>query len=179
MRFPLVRDRSVSIDYWAHMHTRVWNRPAHTRLAQRDPISYSGNMSLTCWEMYKCVGSWIYTFNNVFIHSHEYRAASSPYGTQQGDYCSFSLFLSSLHLPTHLSDTLLGRQPLLFTFNFSPWILIAHCVFPGSVIRITISASDSAAATSKQSELFFVFFSSWALLLSVGGVCIAGFAFRK
>ncbi len=75
-------------------------------------------------------------------------------------FLSSSSSVVSVYLSSHLSGPLLGWYPPLFTFNFSLWILIACCVFPGSVlIRIMISASDSAAAASKPPGVFL----SWAL----------------
>lgn len=173
MRFPLVRDHFISIDYPTHMYAHVWNR--HIWLVQMDAITYSDDVRRG-----QRVGRTDST--KYFSTAIEYRAASPPLPASikhnSGIIIPSLFFLSSsvllLYLCSHISSTLLSRQPLLFTFNFSLWILIARCVFPGSVlIRIMISAADSAATSSEPPEVFL----SWALLLSAGGLYFADSAF--
>lgn len=126
MRFLLVHDCFISIDYWAHMHTHAWNRHAHIQLARRDPIFREHQSDLACWETPSCLGR-----EYTFIYSHAFLLLAS------------SLFMH--HLSTHLSATLFSHSLCEFQL---------HTVFPGSVIRITICASHSAFTTSSRSDLF-------------------------
>lgn len=108
MRFLLVHDRFISIDYRAHMHTHARNRHAHTRLARRDPITYSGNISLT-WPVERRIHVW-----GGSIH---FQRCIHPQPC-----LSFTCFLS-----VWCTISPLIYQPQFFS-HFSLWILSAHCV---------------------------------------------------
>ena len=153
-----------------HLHRLPDNTHTHTHMVSKEGtrLQIQGVWERACREMYRCVcgGSW--TYRLIMIMNIEQPASIKDNSGIIIPPLSFflSFFLScssvvSLYPSSYLSGTLLGRRPRLFTFNFSPWILIARCVFPGSVlIRIMMSASDSAASAAsergKKKQVVFV-----------------------